>query len=220
MRFLRFVTISVIACLLSPFPTSGITFGGLTGTEFSVHVQFQPDAASDLSHITFVETAIVDDEVEFPSVVSIEILSNPFLLLPVDVSIDVGDQFIGIDFDDAGFGAFATGLFNGYLFQFDSAVAVDILNAFIDPITTIGLTDADLAFEGNLLTLNVAGRLFDPTSFARISLEVSGGPTSIPTTPPTTPIPLPATIWFLLTGLGCLAVFSIARRSPTTLQIR
>lgn len=179
---------------------SAPTGGGLNSTEFSVQVQFQPTSTDPRQAISFEDTAVVNGNVEFPSLAALDIGSNPFNLFVVDVAVDVGNDFIDIDFDNASPSTFAAGFFNGYRFTFDSVVPVDILSASVDQgITTLGISDSDLLFNNNELFLNVASRSFNSSTFARINLNAVGGPTSPQA------VPLPGTL--ALSALGFASMF-------------
>lgn len=173
----------------------------LLGTELSLDTIFQSTPASPISSLSFLTTAtVVEPGVEFPDVGALEVDDPPFGLFLVDVAIDVGDNFIEIDFDNAGNGQFAPGFQNTYIFTFDSAVAATITAAAIDStVTTLGLVASDVGFAGNQLFINVENLSFNAATFARVNLLVEGGPS---------PIPLPAAAWLLapaLIGLGRFA---------------
>lgn len=207
-------------CLLAPLlldvgssqamPTST---NGLLGSEFSAEVQFQPVATSERFAVSFLATAIVDEnQVEFPSLGALEISNNPLNLLVVDVAIDVGKDFIEIDFDNAGSGTFASGFFNGYEFIFDDLVAVDIIDAVIDPISNLAaLTPESLNFSGNSLSFSVDGGPYNPSSFVRINLEAAR-------IPPIVRVPEPPSIVLAVIGMLLLgfAVRISAQRSKSS----
>ena len=177
--------------------------GGLLETAFSVEVQFQPDAGSERQALSFEDTQTVGAGVEFPSLAALLIADNPFDLRVVDVSVDVGDDFIDIDFDNAQDIMFADGFFNGYRFAFDSTVPVDILSAsFDETLTTFDFDDGNLEFLGNMLFLNVAGLGFTQESFIRINIDAIGGPTA---DIPVAEIPIPGALALMMTGLAGLA---------------
>lgn len=184
---------AVVFCALAQ-----VSEAALIGTELGFQVVYQPTSTSSVSTLTSLNTVTVREPgIEIPSVKALAV-SNPSGLSPVDVSINVGNNFLDIGFaNSAPFTSFATGFRNSYLFTFNSAVAPSISSAFVDPaLTTLGLTNSDLRFSGNTLEVNVHGLSFNPSTFARIDL------TSL------NPVPLPAAVWLFgtsLIGLGALA---------------
>jgi FG-GAP-like repeat/Bacterial Ig domain/RTX calcium-binding nonapeptide repeat (4 copies) len=150
--------------------TSG-SGAGLMGTELSIQTIFQSTPTAQPTIIGSLTTATVTEPgVEFPSVKDSEVFGQ----LVVDVAINVGDNFIEIDFDNSlPYTSFATGFRNGYLFTFDHAAAPNITGAVIDTaVTTLGLSADDLLFENNSLFVNVEGLTFNTSTFARINLTV------------------------------------------------
>lgn len=178
----------------------------LLGTELSLEVLFQQTSISEPSTIGFLTTAIVQEpEVEFPSAEALEVDNPPFGLQVVDVAINAGDNYLEIDFDNVVFSSFAPAYFNGYAFTFDSDVAVTFTDASVDTsVTTLGITQSDLSFSGNQLLVNVEGLPFNTSTFARINLTSTGGPS---------PVPVPAAVW--LFGSGLLGLIAMARRKYT-----
>lgn len=158
---------------------------GLIGTDLTLSALQQASPGTPVFESSFPRVArVMADQVEFPDVAS---LFNPNDPRPpgfgslVNTWIDAGDDFIAIDFFQAGSGSFASGFENTYVFQFDSAALATIVGARIDDsVTTLGLDDADVRFEGNRLFINVESLPFTPTSFARIHLDVIGGPQPVP----------------------------------------
>jgi hypothetical protein len=125
---------------------------GLIGTDLTLSALQQASPGTPVFESSFPRVArVMADQVEFPDVAS---LFNP---------------------------SFASGFENTYVFQFDSAALATIVGARIDDsVTTLGLDDADVRFEGNRLFINVESLPFTPTSFARIHLDVIGGPQPVP----------------------------------------
>jgi hypothetical protein len=182
---------TIITCFSLLLGASSVQ-SALLGTELSIETLYQGTQTSTPTQIGFLTTATVSDSVvEFPSLADLETGSGGMSL--VDVSIDVGDDYLDIGFDNAGFGYFATGYFNGYVFTFDSDTAVTFTEATVDSVvTTLGLNDSLLSFVGNQLYVNVAGLSFNSTSYARIDLTSEGGPS---------PVPVPAAVWLFASGL-------------------
>ncbi|MEQ1562385.1 MAG: Ig-like domain-containing protein, partial [Nitrospiraceae bacterium] len=148
----------------------------LIGTQLSIQTIFQSTPIAQPSVIGFLTTATVTEPgVEFPSLRALEVNNPPFGLQVVDVAINVGENFIEIDFDNSlPFTSFASGYRNGYLFTFDHAVAPTITGAVIDTaVTTLGLSQSDLLFENNSLFVNVESLPFNTSTFARINLTVA-----------------------------------------------
>lgn len=194
-----------IAAAIATLITSVSSHAGLTNTELSLRTLAQATSSSPPITTSFERTVTVSDTlVEFPDVAS---LFNPGSPVPpgfarglVNVAIDVGNTFITIDFaNTAPFTLFASGFQNTYIFKFDSAAAVDIVGASVDPaVTTLGLAPTDITFSGNELFVNVESLPFNSTTFARINLSVNGGPL---------PIPEPSSYVLLGLGLGMLWAF-------------
>jgi hypothetical protein len=152
--------------------------GSLNGTQLSLRTLAQATSSSEPVYTSFERTVLVTEEsVEFPDVGS---LFNPettppvgFLDSLVNVAIDARANSLEIDFDHAGFGTFAFGFENTYVFRFESAALISITGAAVDPsVTTLGITNDSLRFAGNELFVKVAGLPFNSATFARINLTV------------------------------------------------
>lgn len=159
---------------------------GLLGTNLSVKVLVQPTSSGSSDATTFDITAkVAEPSIEFPSLGSLTLNPPQPGLRVVDVSINAGDDFIEIGFDNTGASSlFSSAYFNGYEFTFDSNVAAIIKNASIDTLlTTLGLTASDVTFSGNKLLVNVEGLSFTTSTFVRINLKVDGGSNN-PLSPP------------------------------------
>lgn len=155
---------------------------GLLGTELSLRVLAQATSTSTPFITSFERTALVDESiVEYPDVSSFFNPGSPvppgFARSLVNVAIDVGDNYIDIDFDNSSpFNRFASGFENTYVFKFDNSAAVNILGGEIDStVTTLGLQPSNVRFVGNELFVNVESLSFNPSSFARIKLIINGG---------------------------------------------
>lgn len=187
---------------------------GLLGTEMSLSTLAQGTSSSTPFTTSFERTVVVSaPAVEYPDVAS---LFNPGTQVPpgfarslVNVAIDVNDTFLTIDFDNAGTGRFASAFQNTYVLKFDSATAVDFVEASIAPTTNLGLLLSDITFVGSELRVNVESLAFNANSFVRIDLQVVGGPP---------PIPEPATFLTMAAGIGIVvaarAFTNGARRRP------
>ena len=148
----------------------------LVGSELRLRTNAQATPTSQLFVTSFPAVATVSETaVEFPDVSS---LFDPTVGVPpgfanslVDVAIDAGVDYLEIDFDNAGSRGYATAFQNTYVFTFADAVALQITEATIDPLTTLGLTSDRVTFVDNELFVNVQSLSFNPNSFARINLS-------------------------------------------------
>jgi hypothetical protein len=168
--------------LLLCFQTSNLVQASFLGTELSVQVEYKQFSTSPPIAIGFLTSAlVVDPGVEFPDLSKTQ-QSNSIGGNIVPVSINAGADYLEFQIlPSAGFGGFTPGFFNGYEFTFDSAALPTITELHIDTaVTTLGITSSDVSFSGNHLFLNVAGRSFNSTSFARLDVTVQGGPTAAP----------------------------------------
>lgn len=203
----------MIRCSSLFLSASMIVFSGgsalgvtLVGSELSLRTEAQSSPTSQLFTSSFPASAIVSEStVEFPNV---ESLFDPTVGVPpgfarslVNVSINAGADYLDIDFDNAGFGRYATAFKNTYVFTFSAPIALQIKDVLIDPQTTLGLTPDRVTFDGSELFVNVQGLPFNSSSFARLNLDVIETPEPNPTT-----VPEPATIFGLVTVLGCGAL--------------
>ncbi len=155
-----------------------ISYAGLLESEISLETIAQLTSTSTIESLSFITTATVTDPgIEFPSVSDLEIDNPPFGLRLVDVAINVGDDFIEIDFDNISESSSFTSSFqNTYVFTFDNDVALTITGASIDSnVTSLGLAANDVTFSGNQLFVNVESLPFNNTTFARINLSIEGG---------------------------------------------
>ncbi len=190
------------------FALAQVSEAGLVGTEVMRESIFQSTASSPLNKLTLLNTITVKDPgVEIPSLKALQV-SNPLGMHLVDTAIDIGDNFIEISFrNSAPDTSFAPGFFNGAIYSFHHSVAPSISGALIDrSVTTLGLSDSDVTFSGNTLSINVEGLRFNTSTFARINLTVEGGPPA--------PVPVPAAVW--LFGSGAAAIWGLNRRKRGT----
>ncbi|MEM0978684.1 MAG: PEP-CTERM sorting domain-containing protein [Cyanobacteria bacterium P01_H01_bin.58] len=82
------------------------------------------------------------------------------------------------------------------MFTFADAIALQITEATIDPLTTLGLTPDRVTFSDNELFVNVESLRFSPSTFVRINLDGTLTPTPNPDITPAT-VPEPGTLAFL-----------------------
>ncbi|WP_200332701.1 hypothetical protein [Thiocystis violacea] len=169
-----------ISTLLLFFSLVQSTQAGLLGTELSLQVIYQATQSSSIETIGFLTTAVVDaTNIEFPSVAELDVEGDNFYV--VDVSINVGDNYIEIGFENCPSAGYTAGYQNGYVFTFDSGIIATITGAAIDhDATTIDLAENDVTFSGNQLTVNVEGLQYNNSSFVRIDLSTEGGPVTKP----------------------------------------
>ncbi len=157
----------------------------LVGSELKLRTEAQLTPTSQLFVTSFPASAVVSESsVEFPNV---ESLFDPSTGVPpgfasslVNVAIDAGVNYLAIDFDNAGFGRFATGFQNTYVFTFTAPTALQITDVLIDPSTNLGLTPNRVTFQGNELFVNVQGLTFNSNSFARVNLNGTIAPKPVP----------------------------------------
>jgi len=183
----------------------------LIGSELKLRTEAQSTPTSQFFVTSFPASAIVSEtQAEFPNV---ESLFDPSVGVPpgfanalVDVAIDAGADYLEIDFDNAGSGRYATGFKNTYVFTFTAPIALQITNAVIDPLTTLGLTADRVAFNGSELFVNVNGLQFNQNSFARLNLTTAAINPKPPIVPDPTAVPEPSSMLLLgsATGVGAL----------------
>ena len=190
-----------------------VTFSGgsalgltLVGSELKLRTEIQRTPTSELLVSSFPVSAIVSEStVEFPDLQSLYDPDDFPGFFIVNSSIDVGADYLEIDFDNAGFGRFADTFKNNYGFTFSAPVALQITDVVVDPSTTLGLTPDRVTFDGNELTVNVRGLLYNPNSFVRFNL------TTEPNLPPTATVPEPSSVLSL--GIVALAGTILKRRT-------
>jgi hypothetical protein len=109
MKSLSATTITVAAMAAAGSHAATVN---LDSTSFTSQIQFQPTEADARQAISFDDTSTVGPGVEFPNFADLQIDSTPFNLFVVPVSIDVGGDFIELDYNIAGAGGFAAGFLN------------------------------------------------------------------------------------------------------------
>lgn len=167
----------LVSIFLSAVLTTGHT-ATLIGTELSLKTLAQATPTSEEFYLGFETFSLVSDSfVEYPNVGN---LNNPASGAPpgfagtlIDTAIDVGSDYIEIDFDNSSpYNLFASGFQNTYIFTFDSGVGLNISEAEIDSsVTTLGLDSSDVSFIGNQVFVNVEGLSFNTNTFVRINLS-------------------------------------------------
>jgi PEP-CTERM motif len=129
---------------------------------------------------------VVLGQVTFPSLQAYGVANNLGLFI-VNAAVTVGQDSLTETFANAGSGFFASAYKNDAVYTFESAALVDITGAVIDPISNLGLTDADLTFSGDQLFVNYGGgQSYNPNSILKIDLVVQGGPNGSPVPEPST----------------------------------
>jgi Ca2+-binding RTX toxin-like protein len=158
---------------------SGADSRSLQGQDVTLSTLAQVDEGSQPVNTATETLRSVDIEsVEFPSVSTLfdesAAVPSGFARSLVDTEIDIGSDYIELDFDRAGFGRFATALENTYVFEFPTVRDGDLLGASInDAVTTLGLEANDIRTEGNRVFINVESLSYNRSSFARIELDLS-----------------------------------------------
>jgi hypothetical protein len=156
-----------------------VTFSGgsalgltLVGSELRLTGELQRTPTSELFVSSFPVSAIVSESaVEFPNARSLFDPDDFPGFNIVNSSINVGADYLEIDYANAGFGVFSNIFKNNYGFTFSAPVALQITGVVIDPSTTLRLTPDRVTFDGNELTVNVRGLFFNPNSFVRLNLS-------------------------------------------------
>lgn len=211
-----FASVAMVA-----FSGSSAVAATLVGSELRLRTEGQLTSTSQLFVTSFPASAIVSDStVEFPDVAS---LFNGSAGVPpgfsrslVDVLIDAGADYLAIDFDNAGFGRFARGFQNTYVFTFTAPTALQITDVLIDQQTTLGLTPDRVTFDGNELSVNVRGLSFNQNSFVRLNLSTVAasepdGSTVSDSGSGAAAVPEPSS--FLSLGIVALAGSTLKRRT-------
>jgi hypothetical protein len=183
-------------------------YGGLVGSNISLRTLGQATASSTPAVTSFPNTVLVSQsEIEYPNVASLFNPTSPsipgFARSLVNVAIDAGDNFITLDFKNAGSGRFASSYQNTYIFKFLNPNAITFASASINrSATTLGLSDSDVLFSGDELFINVESLSFVPSTFVKIDLTSNGG---------TLPVPEPAS--YILAFFGALVASRIVKRN-------
>jgi hypothetical protein len=169
----------------------------LIGTELSVQIAFALDTSEPVEITEFLDTpAVVGPGVEFPDLVTTTGVDT-------NIAINAGEDFLEMEIENRGI-AFGVGDILEFRFTFDSNPPVEITSATIDTsVTTLGLgenfagplSQSNLMFSGNQLTIGVAGLSFntaEESTFLRIDIAS---------------VPVPTALWLFGTGiLGLLRV--------------
>ena len=160
---------------------------GLLGSEVVFKTQYQAHIGDKILIIMLpVAETIVEPGIEFPSDYHTDKLNGNKLekhdfdygVIDIDsvyplalVGVNVGDDFIEIDFTDSG--RFSQASENTYVFKFSAANLTDnITSVTIDSsVTTLELADPDVQFIGNKLFINLRGLPFNSSSFVRINID-------------------------------------------------
>ena len=134
----------------------------LAGNSLTLEV-FGPDRDSAISAPV---SSCVGENVEFPRIRAFQLPS----VSVANVSIDVDATSISWDFSEAGSSIFAAGEFNGYVVTDSMGMIPAFTGAAIDPaMNSLGLEASDVSFTEDEITVNVAGRAFDPSTTLRIT---------------------------------------------------
>ena len=182
MRFTTCLRIVLLLVLTSPEVTRGDD-GTLLGSRLTYGSRQQVSAFSDV--IETVESAnpiVTSLDVELPEIARLfgtdGILPNEF---QVNLSYDIGDTYIEIDFSEVFFdGTFSARFLNAAVLSFSAPRDLEIVGASVDTsVSTLGLTADRIAFDGNELEINWQALAFDSSSFVRIDLELFQAPPPI-----------------------------------------
>jgi len=158
----------------------GGTPAGLNGETVTLMGHGQETAASEVLTIDFGMTTVVEPGVEYPSIAAFDTQPTRFL---VDTAINIGNDFLEIDFSNESlFTSYTAVFFNGYSLKVETS-SIKFISANIDSgLTTIGLTASDITFTDNELFINMEGLGFNSSSFVRINFETmstDGGVTPV-----------------------------------------
>ena len=184
----------VILALLFAMPVQAQT---LIGSTFGLEGWFQETPGRDVVRVRVPASATVRHPgVEFPRVQSLfdtpearQAIREGRLNRFVNTWIDIGPNWIEIDFRRAGSGQFTRAHMNTYVFVFDKASPVRLEDARIHPRTTLGISPGRLSTRGNRLFLNVQGLRYASGSFVRIVFDVQSAAGQVPSAPEEPPRP-------------------------------
>ena len=190
--------VSAIALPIMTLAAPPQAHADLIGTNVTFGTLYQQTSTSMPVVVSTTATEpVVLGEVTFPSLQAYGVSNNLGLFL-VDGAVTVGADSLTETFANAGSGAFASAYKNDAVYTFESAALVNITGAVVDPISNLGLTDADLTFSGDQLFVNYGGgQSYDPNSILKIDLVVQGGPNG-------SPVPEPSTWAMMLLGFAGL----------------
>jgi len=106
------------------------TQAGLVGSVMSFEGIYQSTPTSDVQRIGVLTTVEVSaTEVEFPMLGDLD-LNVPGIFL-INASLDVGDDYVEFDYDNAGSGSFLVGYQNTAILRFDRDAALTFTGAEI-----------------------------------------------------------------------------------------
>jgi hypothetical protein len=203
----HFSRLIVIAVALVAMAAGFSARADLIGTQVTFGTLFkQTSASAPVVFSTTVGATVSASIVEFPSLSAYAIANNLGLTV-VNGTVDVTALSLTETFQNAGSGVFATAFANDAVYTFTSAALVNIVGAVVNPISNLGLTNADLTFSGDQLFINYGGgQSFNPNSVLQIDLVVQGGPNGT-----SAAAPEPATLALL--GSGLMALCLIRRKA-------
>lgn len=143
-----------------------------TSTLMGSNVTLTIDLPNLGTHITVPNKQRIRDEVEF---VSGSLQRVGTFANPVGVDINLGTDSIELSYTQSS--PFATGAFNGYVFEFEPT-SPKIIGAALDPASTFGASQVPVTFSDHQVTINVAG--LAATTNSRILLRLTLAPASAP----------------------------------------
>jgi hypothetical protein len=204
MRFTRLA--SMVIPIMVMVAGSSTARADLIGTQVTFGTLFKTTSTSTPVVVsTTVGVTVSASTVEFPSLAAYGVANNLGLFL-VNGAVDVTALGLTETFQNAGSGVFATAFANDAIYTFTASALVNIVGAVIDPISNLGLTDADLSFSGDQLFVNYGrGESYNPNSILKIDLVVQGGPNGGGNGGGTT-VPEPPALALLCGGLTVLGV--------------
>jgi hypothetical protein len=198
-----------------------VTFSGgsalgltLVGSELRLGSEIQRTPTSELLVSSFPVSAIVSESaVEFPNLQSLFDPDDFPGFYIVNSSIDVGADYLEIDYANAGFGVFSNTFKNNSVFTFSAPIALQITDVLIDPSTTLGLTPDRVTFDGNELTVNVRGLSYNRNSFVRLNLSTVAASEPDGSTVPDSGVAVPEPSSVLSLGILALAGSILKQRT-------
>ncbi len=160
LQILTFVTVVII---------SGYSHAGTTGFE-GAKVQLASYCCTnptESNRISDVLIAVVGSETEFPLIENSD--NNTDGLRVVDADVDINNTQIEIDY--AKTTTLASGLFNGYVFDFGPIGTIpDIKSISLNSATTFDESDIDLSFDSDTIRISLPGQRITPDSLILVDV--------------------------------------------------
>ena len=187
----RFIHLLTTTLMLMAFSTTASAM--FIGETLRLQLSF-PSISSPIS--SPIDDAIVGSGVEFQE---LNTKALPGYIV-ADVEVDIDENSITWDFiNTGGFTTFPSANFNGHVLTDINNSIPSITNVSIDTTATSFLLDTSrIFFNENQVFFNVEGLSIDQGSLVKVNVEFS-------------PVPLPASIWFLVSGV--LGLFQIRKKA-------